>query len=48
MKRKFTNLGKTFKEFPGMQISFYTRYCTIEYCFGDPNEEESNIAYSIL
>ncbi|CDW77817.1 UNKNOWN [Stylonychia lemnae] len=48
MKRKYTNLGKTYKEFPGMLISFYTRYCAMEFCFGDPQEEEQNIAYSLL
>jgi hypothetical protein len=48
MRRKSTSLGKTYKELPGMQISMYTRYCTMESCFGDPSEEESNLAYSIL
>lgn len=48
MKKKVSNLGKTYKEFPGLQISMYTRYCTMEYLFGNPDEEESNLAYSIL
>eukprot|EP00347_Sterkiella_histriomuscorum_P021410 403334071 len=48
MKNKMTNLGKTYKDFPGFQLSMYTRYCTMEFLFGDTNEEESNIAYSIL
>ena len=48
MQRKYTNLGKTYKEFPGMMISFYTRYCAMEYCFGDVQEEEANIAHSLL
>ena len=41
-------MDKTYKDFPNLQISFYTRYSTMEYCFGDPKEEEPNIAYSIL
>lgn len=29
-------------------ISFYTRHATMEVCFGDSNEEEPNIAESVL
>ncbi len=31
-----------------MLVSFYTRYTTMEYCFGNPDDEEPNIAFSIL
>ena len=43
-----TNFGKQFKEFPQMQISFYTRAKGIEVCFGSVFKEEANIAASIL
>lgn len=51
MKTKMTNLEHTYKQegnLKGLQISFYTRYTTMEYCFGDIDNEEPNIAYSIL
>ena len=48
MRRKMTNFGKQFKEFPQMQISFYTRAKGIEVCFGSVYKEEANIAASIL
>ena len=31
-----------------MQISFHTRATAMEYCFGNPKQEEPNIAASIL
>ena len=41
-------LGKTYKEdFPYLRVSFYTRVAAIEACFGDPDIEEANLAYSI-
>jgi hypothetical protein len=48
MKLKKYALGKTYKDVPHMQISFYTRYQTMEFCFGDINDEEENLAFSIL
>lgn len=48
MQTKKQSLGKTYKDYPNTLISFYTRYATMEVCFGDPNEEETNIAQSIL
>lgn len=40
--------GKTYKEdYPYLQLSFFTRSTVMEVCFGDPREEEPNIAYSI-
>jgi actin-related protein len=48
MRRKLTNFGKQFKEFPQMQISFYTRAKAMEVCFGSIYKEEANIAASIL
>jgi hypothetical protein len=48
MRKKKYSLGKQYKEFQNLSLSFYTRYATMESCFGDPNEEEPNIAYSIL
>jgi hypothetical protein len=48
MKKKRYNLSKQYKDFPNVLLSFYTRYATMECCFGDPTNEEPNIAYSIL
>lgn len=48
MKGKLYNLGKNYKDYPNLTVSFYTRYMTMESCFGDINEEEENIAISIL
>ena len=48
MRRKLTNFGKQFKEFPEMQVSFYTRAKGIEVCFGSVSKEEENIAASGL
>lgn len=48
MRKKKYTLGKQFKDFNNLQLSFYSRYCTMESCFGDTNEEEPNLAYSIL
>ena len=48
MKKKRFNMAKLYKDFNNLQLSFFTRYATMEQCFGDPNEEEPNIAYSIL
>ena len=31
-----------------LKLSFYTRSVTLEMFFGNPREEEENIAYSIL
>ena len=40
--------GKTYKEdFPYLRVSFYTRVASMEVCFGDPDLEEANLAYSI-
>lgn len=48
MMRKRYNLGKTYKDFINLQISFYTRFTTSEVIFGNRDEEEENLAYSIL
>jgi len=48
MRKKMTNFGKQHKEFPQMQVSFYTRAKAVEVCFGNISKEESNIAASIL
>ena len=48
MRHKKYSMDKTYRDFPNLQVSFYTRYSTMEYCFGDPNEEQPNVAYSIL
>ncbi len=48
MKKKLTSFGKQYKEVPGLAISLYTRYTAMEVLYGDVNEEESNLAYSIL
>jgi hypothetical protein len=40
MKAKFVNLGKTYKDFPNLKLSFYTRSTAMEIFFGDPKEEE--------
>lgn len=41
-------MGKLYKDTPNLSLSFFTRYTTMEYCFGDVAEEEENLAYSIL
>mmetsp|Transcript_11396 Transcript_11396/g.15333 ORF Transcript_11396/g.15333 Transcript_11396/m.15333 type:complete len:228 (+) Transcript_11396:522-1205(+) len=47
-KRVLPGLGKTFKEdFPYLCISFYSRVTAMEACYGDPDEEEPNLAYSL-
>lgn len=48
MKKKITSLGKQYKDVPGMSISLYTRYTSMEILYGNITEEESNLAYSIL
>lgn len=47
-KRIIPGLGKTYKEdFPYLTVSFYTRAVAMEACFGDPDLEQPNLAYSI-
>ena len=47
-KRHILGNGKTFKEdYPYLQTSFYTRVAVTEILFGNPRNEEPNIAYSI-
>ena len=47
-KRFILGQGKSYKEdYPYLCISFYTRVAAMEVCFGDPDMEEPNIAYSI-
>ena len=47
-KRQILGLGKTFKDdFPYLCISFFTRTTAMEVCFGDPDQEMPNLAYSI-
>ena len=47
-KRFILGQGKTYKEdYPYLCISFYTRVAAMEVCFGDPDMEEPNIAYSV-
>jgi hypothetical protein len=48
MLNKKYPLGKNYKEVPHLSISLFTRYTTMESCFGDIEEEEENLAYSIL
>ena len=48
MKKKMTSFGKQHREFPSMQVSFYTRAKAMEVCFGDIDNEEPNIAASVL
>lgn len=48
MRRKITSYGKSCKELPQLQVSFLTRARAMEVCFGDPENEEPNIAASIL
>ena len=48
MRKKVTNFGKSISQLPNMQVTFYTRAKAMEICFGDPNNEEPNIAASIL
>ncbi len=48
MKKKLFNMGKQYNNAINLLVSFFTRYCTMEQCFGDPNNEEPNLAYSIL
>ena len=48
MKKKLTSFGKTHKEFPSLQVSFFTRAMATEVCFGNHNEDEPNLAVSIL
>jgi hypothetical protein len=47
-KRFVLNSGRAFYWYPYFCISFYTRMMAMEVCFGDVDEEEPNIAYSIL
>jgi hypothetical protein len=48
MKQKKYTLSNQYKDFNKILLSFYTRYATMEYCFGNPDDEEPNIAFSIL
>jgi hypothetical protein len=48
MKNKKYTLSKLHKDYNILMLSFYTRYTTMEFCFGNPDNEEPNIAYSIL
>lgn len=48
MKKRVYNLDKSYKDFHNMKLSFFTRHMCMEFCFGDSNEEEENIATSIL
>ena len=48
MKNKKYALGKTYKDYFEMKLSFYTRYVSAEIFYGDPDEEEENLAVSIL
>ena len=48
MLKKIVSFGKQLRELPGMQISLHTRAQGMEICFGDPANEEPNIAASIL
>jgi hypothetical protein len=48
MKAKKYNLGKTYKDIPNIQVSFFTRNTAMDVCFGDTTDEEENLAYSIL
>ena len=47
-KRVLPGLGKTFKDdYPYLCVSFYTRVSAMEICYGDPDEEEPNLAHSV-
>ncbi len=47
-KRFLLGLGKTYKEdFPYLCISFFARTSAMEICYGDPKQEEANLAYSV-
>ena len=47
-KRLTPGLGKAFKEdFPYLQVSFFTRVSAMEACYGNPDLEEPNLAYSV-
>ena len=48
MQRKMSGFGKQHREFPSLSVSFLTRAKTMEICFGDISNEESNISASIL
>lgn len=47
-KRFVLNSGRAFYWYPYFCISFFTRMMAMEVCFGDVDEEEPNLAYSIL
>ena len=48
MRQKKYTLNNQYKDYNKLLLSFYTRYTTMEYCFGNPDDEEPNIAFSIL
>ena len=48
MIRKMINFGKQHREFPNLSVSFVTRSKAMEVCFGNIDNEESNISASIL
>jgi len=49
MKKKLMSLkqGKAFKDFPYLAMSYFTKVTTTEAMFGNPDEEQPNLAYSI-
>uniref|UniRef100_A0A7S3CI43 Uncharacterized protein n=1 Tax=Strombidium rassoulzadegani TaxID=1082188 RepID=A0A7S3CI43_9SPIT len=48
MRATTTQFGKQHPEVSFLQVSFLTRASAMEVCFGDPEEDEPNIAASIL
>jgi len=48
MRRKITSFGKQYREYPNFTLSFLTRAKAMETCFGNVDNEEANIAASIL
>lgn len=47
-KKYNLSYGRAFYWFPYMQISLHTRMMAAEVCFGEVENEEPNLAYSIL
>ena len=48
MKKYEVGNSKAYKEdFPYLQVSFFTRTQAMEVCWGDPYQEEANLAYSV-
>jgi len=49
LAKKFTLSKQYGANFQTLQLSFFTRHATMDFSsFGDPTEEEPNLAYSIL